>query len=82
MRIPALCTINDHNTFTYSYDGSIAAPSDYINGIDCKTGQVQRFPSYFVQFKRAIRNSKPSLNTYLNSDYVTFWTFYPKRSTG
>ena len=78
-KIPAVCDIPNRTTFTYDYDGKIASPTDYIQGIDCKTGVKQTFNGYFVEFKRAIKNAKPTHNDYLNSNYVTFWTLYPKR---
>jgi len=33
-----MCDIGNRTTFTYDYDGKIASASDYINGIDCSTG--------------------------------------------
>ena len=79
-KTPAYCSVLDHTTFTYDYNGKFSSPGDYILGIDCKTDEIKFFTDYFVQFKRAIQNPKPTLQEYLNSDYVTIWTFYPKRT--
>jgi hypothetical protein len=46
--IPSLCDIPNRTTFTYDFDGKIASPTDFIIGIDCKTGIKQSFPAYFV----------------------------------
>ncbi len=77
--VPVSCDIGNRTTFTYSYDGKIASASDYIQGIDCKTGQRLSFSTYFIQFKRAIPDAYPTHQQYLNSNHVTIWTFYPKR---
>jgi len=79
-KIPAFCNVPDHTTFTYDYNGKFSNPADYMIGIDCKTGELRYFTDYFVQFKRATKNPQPNLQEYLNSDYVTIWTFYPKRT--
>ena len=42
-KIPSLCDVNNHTTFTYDYEGKFAAASDYITGIDCVTGKVEKF---------------------------------------
>lgn len=78
-KIPAPCDIPNHTTFTYDYEGKFASPTDYIVGIDCGTGEKKSFPGYFIEFKRAIKNPKPTKQDYMNSNYVTIWTFYPKR---
>lgn len=79
-KLVAVCDIPNHTTFTYDYDGKIASPTDYIAGIDCRTGAKQTFNAYFVEFKRAIKNAHPTHDEYVNSNYVTVWTFYPKRA--
>lgn len=79
-KIIVFCNAFDHTTFTYDYNGRFPSSIDYILGIDCKTGEVRFFTDYFVQFKRAIDNPYPTLEEYLNSDYLTIWTFYPKRT--
>ena len=43
-----MCDISNHTSFTYDYDGSFAAASDFIQGIDCKTGAKAAFNGYFV----------------------------------
>ncbi len=79
-KVPFMCDVSNHTSFTYDYDGSFAAASDFIQGIDCRTGAKAAFNGYFVEFKRAIKNSTPTQAQYLASDYVTIWTFYPKRA--
>ena len=79
--IPAICNVADKTTFTYDYTGAIASPSDYIWGIDCRSNEKKQYPGYFSQFKRTIKNSNPTSEQYLNSNYVTIWTLYPARNT-
>jgi hypothetical protein len=79
-RIPCSCDLSNHTSFTYDYNGQIASASEYIAGIDCRSGQKLMFPAYFVEFKRAIKNPHPVQSEYMNSNFVTIWTFYPKRS--
>lgn len=73
------CTMTSDKEFNFSQNHVIAAPNDYIKGIDCITGVVHTFSSYFVEYKRAIQNAKPTQAQCMASKYVTVWTFYPKR---
>lgn len=73
------CTMSSASQFNFNQNHNIAAPSDYIKGIDCVTGTVHLFASYFVEYKRAIQKAKPTQAEYMGSQYATVWTFYPKR---
>ncbi len=46
--------------FNFNQNHVIASPNDYIKGIDCATGVTQMFSSYFVEYKRAIQNARPT----------------------
>jgi hypothetical protein len=73
------CTMTSTTQFNFNQDHTIAVASDYIRGIDCVTGSIHLFSSYFVEYKRAIQKSNPSQAEYMASQKVTVWTFYPKR---
>lgn len=58
----------------------IASPSNYIRGIDCRTGTQTTFNGYFVEYKRAVQNAHPSQAEYMGSQRATVHTFYPKHA--
>jgi hypothetical protein len=65
--------------FNFNQNYNIPNPNDYIRGIDCVTGSVHLFGSYFVEYKRTIQKPNPSQQEYMASMKATIWTFYPKR---
>jgi hypothetical protein len=73
------CTMTSTTQFNFNQDYVIPSPNDYIRGIDCVTGTVHMFNSYFVEYKRAIQKPNPTESEYMASQKVTVWTFYPKR---
>ncbi len=74
-----VCTLDDTKTFNYRTDKIIASPTDYIQGIDCKTGIQKLFSKFYIQYKRALKNRSPSQQQYMSASTVTIWTVYPQR---
>ncbi len=73
-----LCPLDDRTTFSYDFEIKIASPTDYIKGIDCRSGTVRKYTRVLALYRRAINKKNPTANEYLNSNSVTLWTFYPK----
>lgn len=74
-----MCQLGDTSIFTFDQNARIPDPMDYIEGIDCTTGEWRLFEKYFIQYKRALQDPRPANSTYLKSNTVTVWTFYPVR---
>lgn len=46
--------------FNFNQIYTIPSPDRYIKGINCTSGVISMYSTYFVEYKRAIQNSKPS----------------------
>jgi hypothetical protein len=73
-----ICPLGDKTTFSYDFEVKIASPTNYIKGIDCRSGTVRKYSRVFALYRRAINKRNPTSNEYLDSNHVTLWTFYPK----
>lgn len=53
------CPLSDLNTFSYDFEIKIPSPSEYIKGIDCRTGIIKKFSKIFVLYRKATKNPRP-----------------------
>lgn len=55
-----MCDLTSSNVFTFDGYRTIKDSAKYINGIDCFSQTPQQFNKYFIQYKKAVQNPKPT----------------------
>jgi hypothetical protein len=76
-----ICDLNLDEEFNFRSNVVIPSPSDYIAGIDCRSGKSRRYSKFYIQYKKSMKkiNSNAMQKLYDSSQKTTIWTVYPQR---
>ncbi len=76
-----ICNLNLQDEFNFRSNVVIPSPSDFIAGIDCRSGKNRRFGKFYIQYKKSMKKTNPNSmqKLYDNSQKITIWTVYPQR---